>query len=89
MSSMTFGTKQFIPTPPDKGSFPLDHEGHCKKVMINYMVCLTKNDNDNSKCRQEAKDYLGCRMDNNLMATEEWGKLGYADLEAKSKKSVK
>ena len=27
MASNVFGAKQFKPTAPDKGSFPLDHEG--------------------------------------------------------------
>ena len=27
MSANVFGAKKFIPTAPDKGSFPLDHEG--------------------------------------------------------------
>lgn len=76
MSSMTFSQKSFNPTPPEKGSFPLDHEGVCRKLMINYMKCLHLNRNNNSACRAESKEYLGCRMDNNLMAKEEWNKLG-------------
>lgn len=55
MSSMTFGQKLFKPTPPEKGSFPLDHEGLCKQSMIIYMKCLNKNNNQNSLCRLEAK----------------------------------
>lgn len=77
MSSMTFSQKKFVPSAPDKGSFPLDHEGQCKRVMIKYMTCLQQNQDNNSSCREEAKDYLGCRMENNLMAKEEWTKLGY------------
>lgn len=77
MSSMTFGQKNFTPTAPDKGSFPLDHAGVCKRVMINYMQCLRTNNNDNSLCRDQAKDYLECRMHNNLMTREEWSKLGF------------
>lgn len=83
MSSMTFGQKSFTPTAPDKGSFPLDHEGRCKKLMIKFMSCLTKNNNNNSACREEAKQYLGCRMDNNLMAQEDWSKLGFSEAETK------
>ena len=30
MASNVFGAKQFKPTAPDKGSFPLDHFGECK-----------------------------------------------------------
>lgn len=77
MSSMTFGQKVFTPTAPDKGSFPLDHEGVCKKLMTTYMKCLHLNRSDNSACREQAKEYLGCRMENNLMTKEEWSKLGF------------
>ncbi|XP_018567736.1 cytochrome c oxidase assembly protein COX19 [Anoplophora glabripennis] len=83
MSSMTFGQKSFTPTPPEKGSFPLDHEGICKKSMIKYMKCLHNNKNDNSSCREEAREYLECRMENNLMAKEEWSKLGFSEVESK------
>nr|CAD7590933.1 unnamed protein product [Timema genevievae] len=83
MSTMTFGQKSFTPTPPDKGSFPLDHEGHCKKEMLRYMLCMRANRNDNSSCRLQTKAYLSCRMDNNLMAKEDWSKLGLADLDIK------
>lgn len=81
MASNVFGAKQFKPTPPDKGSFPLDHEGECKKFYLSYMVCLAKNEHDNSKCRAESKDYLGCRMDKGLMKREDWKTLGYGDLD--------
>lgn len=79
MSSYTFNQKVFKPIPPEKGSFPLDHEGLCKTSMIKYMKCLYNNDNNNSFCREEAREYLGCRMDNNLMLKEEWSKLGFTD----------
>jgi len=79
-SPMTFGQKRFIPTPPDKGSFPLDHEGSCKRLMLQYMSCLREYRDDNSKCRDQTKAYLQCRMDHNLMAKEEWSKLGFSDV---------
>jgi cytochrome c oxidase assembly protein subunit 19 len=88
MSSMTFGQKTFTPTPPDKGSFPLDHEGQCRKEMVKYMVCLRTNKNNSSACREEAMSYLDCRMNNQLMAKEDWSKLGFGDL-ATSVKSEK
>lgn len=81
MSSMTFGQKVFTPTAPDKGSFPLDHEGVCKKLMIYYMSCLRKNNNNNTACREQAREYLQCRMNNNLMAKEDWSKLGFSNEE--------
>ncbi|VVC86647.1 cytochrome c oxidase assembly protein COX19 [Leptidea sinapis] len=78
-TAMTFGQKQFIPTPPDKGSFPLDHEGICKKSMTRYLNCLFNNNSNASLCRDETKEYLECRMNNNLMAKEEWSRLGFPE----------
>nr|CAI5827293.1 unnamed protein product [Callosobruchus analis] len=89
MSSMTFGQKTFTPTPPAKGSFPLDHDGVCKSLMVKYMKCLHTHNNDNSQCREDAKEYLGCRMENNLMAKEEWSKLGFDDQQANESVSLK
>lgn len=86
MASHTFSQKKFQPTAPDKGSFPLDHENICKKLMLKYMSCLRKNNDNNSLCRLEAKEYLSCRMDNNLMAKEDWSKLGFNN--NTSKKSI-
>jgi len=79
---MTFGQKTFTPTLPDKGSFPLDHDGQYKKAMLKYMICLRTNKNNNSAC-EEAVSYLDCRMKNQLMAKQEWSKLGFGDLETK------
>lgn len=79
MSSMTFSQKKFTPTAPDKGSFPLDHENLCKLHMLKYMACLSENTDASSKCRAESKSYLECRMNNNLMAQEDWTKLGFKE----------
>ncbi|XP_012350104.1 cytochrome c oxidase assembly protein COX19 [Apis florea] len=79
MSSYTFSQKVFTPIPPEKGSFPLDHEGVCKRLMIKYMRCLIENNNENTMCRDIIKEYLSCRMDNELMAREEWSSLGFSD----------
>lgn len=90
MSSATFNQKRFIPTPPDKGSFPLDHANLCKRHMIQYMSCLSKNRDDNSLCRDQAKEYLQCRMDNDLMAKEDWPSLGFSATDSpQSKASAK
>lgn len=62
------------------GSFPLDHEGHCKNQMVAYMRCLMENKDNNTPCRQLSKNYLECRMEHNLMAKEEWNKLGFKDI---------
>lgn len=86
MSSMAFNQKIFTPTAPDKGSFPLDHENLCKKEMIKYMQCLRINRFDNAECRAESKQYLGCRMDNQLMTKEPWSKLGLEDVPVPSLK---
>lgn len=79
MSSYTFSQKVSTPIPPEKGSFPLYHEGICKRLMIKYMRCLIENNNENTMCRDIIKEYLSCRMDNELMAREEWSNLGFSD----------
>lgn len=76
---MTFSQKSFNVKPPDKGSFPLDHDGECKEFMLRYMKCLRENNMNNTNCRTVSKEYLQCRMDKNLMAKEDWKKLGYTD----------
>lgn len=83
---MPIGTQKTLkPKPPDKGSFPLDHEGmlqdiialllymgisyafistgECKEYMVKFLSCLKQCNNDNSRCREESKAYLQCRMD--------------------------
>lgn len=63
---MSFGStnkKIFLPTPPEKGSFPLDHFGECKQKMKEYLDCLRKNENIYNKCLEESKKYLQCRME--------------------------
>lgn len=85
MASNTFGQKTFNPVPPAKGSFPLDHEGECKKFMLRYMICLRENNNQNTECRAQSKDYLDCRMQNQLMIREDWNKLGFGDLVGEEK----
>ncbi|GIY90556.1 cytochrome c oxidase assembly protein COX19 [Caerostris darwini] len=79
MSSLTFQQKPFFPSPPDKGSFPLDHDGECKKQMLKYLLCLNQKDNSNAECKSLSKDYLQCRMEKNLMAQEDWDKLGFSE----------
>ncbi|KAH8591621.1 cytochrome c oxidase assembly protein COX19 [Bisporella sp. PMI_857] len=68
------------PTPPERGSFPLDHDGECKSVMTSYLACMKKRKGMNDpECRELAKSYLTCRMDRNLMARDEFKNLGFAD----------
>ncbi|CAG8478522.1 10065_t:CDS:2 [Ambispora gerdemannii] len=52
----------FSATPPERGSFPLDHEGECKKLVKEYLECLKQNKSDNGACRHLSKAYLECRM---------------------------
>ncbi|KAL2353933.1 CHCH domain-containing protein [Cryomyces antarcticus] len=74
------------PTPPERGSFPLDHGGggggvgECKAIMTQYLRCLRlhRGTNDN-ECRIISKEYLQCRMEHNLMAPDEMKNLGYAE----------
>ena len=49
--------------PPDKGSFPLDHDALCKPLAFKYLECLKANDRENVRCLEESKSYLECRMD--------------------------
>ncbi|XP_029540408.1 cytochrome c oxidase assembly protein COX19 [Oncorhynchus nerka] len=79
-TAMNFSSKSFRPRAPDKGSFPLDHFGECKAFKEKFMKCLKDNSYDNSLCRVQSKDYLECRMDNQLMAKEPLEKLGFKDL---------
>ncbi len=81
MSSQTFGQKIFTPKPPIKGSFPLDHNGDCKEQMLEYLICMKRNKADNSQCRVRAKDYLDCRMKNNLMENHDLELFGYSQVE--------
>ena len=79
MSSMTFGQRIFQPKPPIQGSFPLDHDGECKVVMLEYMLCMSREKQDSSKCRNQAKEYLNCRMNHNLMEKRDLKTFGYED----------
>ncbi|XP_072029749.1 cytochrome c oxidase assembly protein COX19-like [Amphiura filiformis] len=75
--------QRFNPSAPDRGSFPLDHEGECKKFKQLFMTCLAENKGRHNPCRVQAKEYLECRMDKELMTREPLNKLGFSDLENK------
>ncbi|CAK7268118.1 Cytochrome c oxidase assembly protein cox19 [Sporothrix epigloea] len=81
------------PKPPERGSFPLDHDGECKQVMIDYLNCIKRVRGVNEdECRSLAKSYLGCRMDRNLMAKDDFKNLGFQepkDKEAEKPEEVK
>merc|ERR1711939_158850 len=64
-------------TPPDRGSFPLDHDGECKNFMLDYIKCMRGAKGQSTACRRLAKSYLGCRMDRGLMERVSWSDLGF------------
>ncbi|MCJ1296469.1 Cytochrome c oxidase assembly protein cox19 [Xylographa carneopallida] len=74
------GQKAQKPTPPERGSFPLDHDGDCKPIIGDYLRCVRRmrglNDNE---CRLIAKEYLRCRMEHNLMLPDDFKNLGFAE----------
>ncbi|KAI8352584.1 putative metal ion transporter [Mortierella sp. GBAus27b] len=67
----------FSANPPDRGSFPLDHDGECSAFMKEYLKCLKENQNNNGKCRHLSKEYLACRMDKGLMGADDFKNLGF------------
>ncbi|KYQ99972.1 hypothetical protein DLAC_03562 [Tieghemostelium lacteum] len=68
------------PTPPDKGSFPLDHDKECNDAMGDYLKCLQQNNSQSRYCVEFTKAYLKCRMDNGLMAKEEMENFGFDEI---------
>ncbi|KAF9958292.1 Cytochrome c oxidase assembly protein cox19 [Mortierella alpina] len=80
---MSFGRPPSFTTfsapPPDRGSFPLDHDGECSVFMKEYLVCLKENQNNNGKCRHLSKKYLSCRMEKGLMGNDSFKNLGFHD----------
>jgi cytochrome c oxidase assembly protein subunit 19 len=50
------------PTPPDKGSFPLDHYGDCTAFQARYLQCVRESKAKSSDCKPVMKEYLECRM---------------------------
>ncbi|OLN94228.1 Cytochrome c oxidase assembly protein COX19 [Colletotrichum chlorophyti] len=66
------------PIPPQRGSFPLDHDA--------YLECIKKVRGVNdAECRDLAKSYLACRMDRNLMAKDDFKNLGFDNGQTSSK----
>ncbi|KAF2729792.1 hypothetical protein EJ04DRAFT_515701 [Polyplosphaeria fusca] len=74
------GQKIYKPSPPERGSFPLDHDAECKHIMMSYLSCIRshRGTNDN-ECRNQAKSYLQCRMERNLMAPDSFKNLGFGE----------
>lgn len=74
-----FGSGRVQVKPPQRGIFPLDHDKECRPSMTVYLNCLNENHADHVHCRNEAKQYLECRMNHNLMMEESLKNLGYDD----------
>jgi hypothetical protein len=70
-----FSAQKQVIKPPQRGIFPLDHDSECRPTMEKYLGCLTESDSDHYKCRQFSRAYLECRMENQLMATEDLNKV--------------
>jgi len=67
-------------TPPEKGSFPIDHKSACTPFYESYMICLEQNERISRFCANSAKEYLQCRIDNNLMQNENVDEIGFFDV---------
>jgi len=76
LRAMSFGRpptfSNFQVLPPERGSFPLDHDGasqdltgagECTAAMREYLACLKVHQNNNGACRHLSKAYLACRME--------------------------
>lgn len=77
------GARAYKPSPPERGSFPLDHDAECKHFISSYLRCLKSQNTpgeNHADCRILAKDYLNCRMEKGLMAKDEWKNLGLQTL---------
>jgi len=53
--------------PPINGSFPLDHTGKCKEMMLDYIRCLQQNNEAQTPCEPMIKRYLECRKESGLL----------------------
>jgi len=89
MTSHSMRNKAPLVLPPEKGSFPLDRESVCADKGSVYRKCLLEHDNSSTICRQKARDYFECRMDNGLMKREPWEKLGLGDDQLESSDTKK
>mmetsp|Transcript_7994 Transcript_7994/g.12097 ORF Transcript_7994/g.12097 Transcript_7994/m.12097 type:complete len:89 (+) Transcript_7994:65-331(+) len=76
-------------TAPEKGSFPLDHDGDCKEKMKLYMACLARNEMVAQSCRGSLKSYLECRMNEGLMSREDFLEFGFKENEQDSNDTKK
>lgn len=66
---------------PERGSFILDHNNDCTLIKKKYLKCLKENNSDHILCRNYAKEYFICRMENNLLEKENLENLGFFENE--------
>lgn len=76
--SSSFG-RGVKPTPPDRGSFPLDHDGTCKDIAKDYLACIKASNGNALMCRKISAKYMKCRIENNLLADEPLTHLGFRE----------
>lgn len=58
--------------------------------MMDYLQCMKFTENKNApNCRILAKNYLKCRMDNQLMDNSDWDSLGLVNLPGEATFEVK
>jgi len=65
--------------PPERGVFPLDHDGECKAHMKDFLACLRQSNSDHFPCRHLSAKYLECRMEKELMAKDDLNNIGLGE----------
>ncbi|RYG68183.1 coiled-coil-helix-coiled-coil-helix domain-containing protein [archaeon] len=74
-----FGGSRVQTRAPERGVFPLDHDGECKVHVKAFLECLKEHDNDHYPCKDFSKAFLKCRMERNLMAPDDLDNLGFSE----------
>ena len=64
---MNFSASRFQNQPPERGSFPLDHDRACTPLRDEFLACL----------KAEGNEHVACRMDKNLMARDAMENIGF------------
>ena len=79
MSFSNPNTQYLIIKPPLRGSFPLDHDHICQPHVLEFINCVKGNRGDSQPCRDIAKKYFECRMENELMEKGSLEDIGFFD----------
>ena len=74
---MNFSASRSQNQPPERGSFPLDHDRACTPLRDEFLACLKAEGNEHVACRALSERYLACRMDKNLMARDAMENIGF------------